>query len=415
MKLKEINPSVFQHNKDINYDVSKLYESYADKEIYELLKENMNQNILFDKIDVKPTANYWTGNNFKYVKGKEINENHEHFYYTLLNSLTESEKQTLLQEELDKSPEKRRFAEILVKNEQVKLTQEQFDMIFNEKHPYAHSLKGAMIDNKNIPFTESQINEGLLNWDSGLSINYAKRGDTRITHETIEALIHESNEASYHNEDVLVELLKHKNLKFTPEQIEFFLTNDNFMLRAECARNYQLSFTKNQIKRGLEDEGFEYEAYDDTYADYNPSDVVNAFMNNPKIKLSKEATNNIVYGYNEYANIESFVQKENLQLEKEHVNRILDKNDRSSVLLLQNKNVHLDDHQLIKTLYKSEHWPKYVAEYYLSRDDVTVSEVVLSVLKISPSPEIQKVLEERGNSILNSVENNNSTIKKKKM
>lgn len=44
---------------------------------------------------------------------------------------------------------------------------------------------------------------------------------------------------------------------------------------------------------------------------------------------------------------------------------------------------------------------------YLSRQDVTVSDVVLNVLKISDNAEIKKVLQERGEALIkdNAVQN----------
>ena len=60
---------------------------------------------------------------------------------------------------------------------------------------------------------------------------YAKRGDNCVTKETIDSLINETNQDSYSNEEILVELLKNHDNHFTAEQIEYFLSSDNFKLK----------------------------------------------------------------------------------------------------------------------------------------------------------------------------------------
>lgn len=402
MKLKELEQNVFQHNKEINFDVSQLYFDYGDKEIYDLLKQNVTNHIILNKVKALPTATYWSDiNNFRYVKNQEIIDNYNHMYFTLINSLTENEQKSLMDYSL--AEKEKNFAKIMLENPEVKLTEEQFNTVINMTNQvsnWCYTLRKALIENKNIPLTAEQVNEGVLKWDGGLNISFASRSDNRITKETIDILINDQNEDSCFNDQTLVALLKNKNLQLTEEQIEFFLSHDDFRLRAECARNYQLSFTKDQIKRGLDDEGFEYDGYDDTYSDYDPSDVINAFLQNPNIKITKKEVNSLLQGYNEHVNIELLVQEEHIKLDEKQIDIILDKNDRSSALLLQNKAVHLNDQQLLKVLYKDKYWPKYVAENYLNREDVTVSEVVLSVLKIHPSEEIQKVVSQRGDTLL---------------
>lgn len=404
MKLKHIDPEVFQMNKNINFDVSPLYFDYGDKEIYDLLKQNIVQEIFSNKIKVTFKSNYYS-----HTKHEEQKQNYYHFCFKLINSLTSLEQENLFDFVL--SQPNKYFGKIMLENPEVKLTKDQFNKIFYplinvDYHNYGHILKIALVGNKNIALTEEQVNEGVLKWDSGLCDIFAQRGEKCIHSRTIDILINNENKEGLSNDRVLIELLKHKNLDLNHEQIELLLTHDDFRVKAECARNYQLNFTEEQIQRGLNDEGFEYDGYDDTYSDYNPSDVVNAFLQNPNIKLSKDEVNNIVGGYNEYANLEAFVQKQDLQLDSSQIDTILDKNDRSSALLLQNNNVILNDQQLLTVLYKDKYWAKYVAENYLTRENVTVSEILLSVLKIHPNEEIQKVVAERGDSLL---EKNQST------
>lgn len=401
MKLKELNQDIFQINKEINFDVSPLYFDYAEKEIYELLKQNiLTPGILHKGINIKPANENigWKINEFLYMKNNEVTENYYHFFLTLINSVSELEKQNLLDLALEQSD--KRFAAILLKNPQIKLTEKQFDSIFNNKSPDNFPLREVLIENKNIPLSVEQINQGLLIWDSGLNMVYAKRGDNCITKDTIDSLINETNPDPYWNDEVLVELLKNHDNHFTADQIESFLSNDNFKLKVECARNYNLPFTKEQIIRGINDEGFEYDAYDNTYEDYNPSDVILAFLYNPNITLPKEEINNILYGYDKERFIEPIVERSDLVLEEEQINYILEKNNRASVLMLKNENIHLNDQQLLKILYRDKHWPKYIAEFYLSRETVTVSDLVMVVLKAFPDEDIKKVISKKESMLL---------------
>lgn len=402
MKLNQINQAVFQIDKQINFDVSQLYFDYGDKEIYDLLKQNISNYIILNKVKALPTDSYWTNiSRFQDVKHKEIGHNYNHMYFTLINNLTEEEQKSLMDYSL--SQKEKPFVEIMLKNPEVKLTEEQFNTIFNMTNQisdWCYTLRKALIENQNIPLTKEQINEGVLKWDGGLNLAFARRTDDLFTTETINILMNDENEDSCFNDDTLVALLQNKKLQLTPEQIEFFLTHDDFRIKTECARNYQLKFTPEQIERGLNDEGFEYDGYDDTYQNYNSSDVVNAFLHNPQIKLPQTEVNNIVRGYNEHANIETFVQKENLTLNESQIDEILKKGDRSTALLLTNKNIFLNDQQLLTVLYKDKSWAQFVANEYLSRENVTVSEVVLSVLKIHPNEDIQKVVTQRGDSLL---------------
>jgi hypothetical protein len=400
MKLKELPQTIFQKHKDINFDVSKLYFDYEEKEIYDLLKQNiLTADIFHHRIKVGPSNNMgWLNNSFSSVKSEEIGESYANFYYTLINSLSELEKQTLLDIALQQ-PNKF-FARTLINNSDVKLTEEQFNTIFNSKEPRNFPLKEALIENKNIPLSDKQINEGLLVYGSGLNVLYAKRAGNQVSKETIDILINESNEDSCFNEDVLVELLKNQSTHFNKEQIQYCLDSDNFKLRAECARNYNLHFTEDQIKQGLKDEGFEYNGYDDTYEDYNEFDVVTAFMNNPNIILPKESIDEIIFGRDQEALLEELVEKKGLMLEDNQIDEIIAKKNRALALLLENESIHLNDNQLLKVVYYEPHWTKHVAKKYLARENVSVSELAMSVLKILPNEEIKKVIEEKGDKLL---------------
>lgn len=406
MKLKEIKPEIFQNQKEVDFNVSALYFDYEDKEIYDILKQNiLNPGIINQKIKVESVHKHinWKNNEFLSLKHKEVQDNYYHFYYTLINSLTDLEKQTLLDIALEQRD--KRFAALMIKNPQVKLTTQQFHSIFDNKSSENFALREVLIENKNIPLSVEQVNEGLLKWDSGLNQSYAQRGDSFILKKTIDTLINKTNQEGHWNESVLVELLKNQNLHFDEFQINYFLTSDNFILRAECARNHHLQFTKEQIKNGLNDEGFEREAYDDRYNDYYPSDVAVAFITNPNIKIEEEDINEILYYQDKDYLLDYLIERHDLVLNENQLNRVLEENNKASFLILKNNSTHLNDQQLFKMLYSSHYAHKYITEFYLSRENIAISELALNVLKSYPSTEIKKAIEDKQNIKYNVLKN----------
>jgi hypothetical protein len=210
--------------------------------VYELLKSYVEDISSFKGlVEVKANHQY----NVSY---EHIDNSYYNVFHVLLNTLSEKEKEYLLDVALESNE---RAATIFLKNPEVKLTPAQFNTVFNNKHHSRHSIRKAVIGNKNIPLSMEQVNEGLLKWDDGLNIVYAQRGHSCVLKKTIDILINETNSDSCFNEDVLEELLKNKNLHFDEMQIKHFLNSDNFILRAECARNYNIPFTPEQIIQGL--------------------------------------------------------------------------------------------------------------------------------------------------------------------
>jgi hypothetical protein len=69
--------------------------------------------------------------------------------------------------------------------------------------------------------------------------------------------------------------------------------------------------------------------------------------------------------------------------------------NRATVSLLQNESIHLNDHQLLGFLYKDTYTPDFLAKFYLSRANVLVSDLVMSVLKSFPNEEIKKIVSEK--------------------
>lgn len=150
MKLKKLDKNIFQINNDIQFDVNELYSNYSEVNIYDLLKENIEKNIFYKNINIKPVESYWERNinSFYSLKNKEITEVYYNFYFTLINSLEEVEKESLLDISLNK--EDKRFAIILLKNPKIRLNEKQFNFIFFPKDSTMFSLKETLIENKNI-------------------------------------------------------------------------------------------------------------------------------------------------------------------------------------------------------------------------------------------------------------------------
>lgn len=363
MKLKEIDKDIFQIDKDIHFDVSDLYFDYGDKEIYDLLKQNSISHFIIEKIKVKPSISYMYQSKFSYHKHNDIKNNYNHFYFILINNLTPAEQTSLFN--FCMSQKERSFALTMLKNPEVKLNTEQFDKIFNlelGKDYYAYDLKKALIENKNICLTEEQINQGLINYDDGLNCSYAVRGESCIRLETIDTLL--CMKEMYSN-DTLIQLLENKNLQLNQHQVEKLLTHERFDVKVACAQNYQLPFTEEQIIRGLHDEGYDdCDGYGTPFDDYNQDSVVSAFLNNPNIKIPSAEITNMLKGKNNYISAEDVVIK-NLLLDAEQIDMIINRYDYLTLEYMKNKEVKLNDQQILKMLYKDENWPKYLTKYYL--------------------------------------------------
>ena len=133
MKLKNIKKNIFQINNDIKFDVNELYSNYGEVNIYDLLKGNIEKNIFYKNIKIKPVESYWERdlNSFYSLKNKEITEVYYNFYFTLINSLDEVEKESLLDISLNK--EDKRFAIILLKNPKIRLNENNSISFFFQK------------------------------------------------------------------------------------------------------------------------------------------------------------------------------------------------------------------------------------------------------------------------------------------
>lgn len=389
MKLNNIEQEIFKGYPNVNVDLDRLYAKFGDSEISDVLKTYVRNPISVSdliRIDSKKS----------YGDYKEKRKAYNNVLYTLFNTLDETQQEHIVNLVLEGD---KTVMNIFLSNPQIKLNENQFELLFNHED---FNVRKALIENKNIPISIDRINAGLLNYDGRLNISYAKRGDSGILKKTIDALINDTNEDSFSNEAVLQELLKNKHIHFDEIQVQHFLDSDNFILRAECARNHNIEFTPEQIEKGLDDEGFEYERYDDTYNDYNPTDVKVAFLNNPNVKIPHHAIQSILYGYksNEYL-IQVLVQRDDLHLNERDMDTVLKMCNRASVSLLENKHVFLNDHQFLGFLYKEKYTPEILTKYYLSRDNVEVSDLVMSLLKTFPSEEIQKYVQEKESEIVN--------------
>ena len=177
MKIKDLDEKSFQIEQKVNFDISLLKFEYGEKEIFDVLKQNIFTPGYFNKcIKATPTNNYQSLSDFSIFQRNEIDNCYYNFYYTLMNSVSSSEKEFLLDLALEQKD--LRFASALISNPEVKLSEKQFNLIYNNKSHEFFPLKEALIKNKNIPLSMEQVNEGLLDFESRLAETVAKRGES---------------------------------------------------------------------------------------------------------------------------------------------------------------------------------------------------------------------------------------------
>lgn len=391
MKLNELNKLDFNINDDISIDVSSLYFHYGEKEIFDILKQNVYSHGYLLKL----TRTSYKNDESKYTE-EQIESHYFNFYFLLINTLSEKEKEELLNLALN-TPDIR-FAAILISNPQVSLTETQFDSIFNSKNRYREPkqasnyrvLKEYLILNKNIPLTEEQFFNGLLNFDYGLNNIFSQRDQVVPTH-IIDKLIEQDD---CHLDDILINILNRKQTIFTKEQIDYCL-NGGFLLRLACAKNYQFNFTEEQIIKGLNDSGFEYDEdghseifYEDF--DYHGNEVQTAFFENPNIKIPEKYIDLVFSDQKLQSSLEYLLGRNDFCLNDIQINYIVQLKNNITVKILDK--YILNDKQLLELLYSSKNWSTILANKYLIRKDVQLSETIINVLKLFDSQEIQNIL-----------------------
>lgn len=396
MKLKELNQLNFNKSDDITLDVSSLYFHYAEKEIYDLLKENVyNHGYL-----LKLTRTFYKKDESKYTS-QQIEDHYYNFYFLLINTLNEKEKQELL--DLSLTTVDIRFAAILISNPEVVLTEYQFDAIFNINGKYRdqnqaykyRTLKEYLILNNNIKLTDEQYHNGLLNFDYGLNLIFSQRNQFVPSH-IIDQLIQFEE---FNLEDILINILNRKQTMFSEKQIDYCL-NGCFLLRLACALNYQFNFTAEQILKGLNDTGFMYndynesEFYDDT--DYQGWDVQIAFLENTNAKIPQEYIDLIFSDKDFKYHIEHLLKRHDFCLNEEQLNHIIKLKNETTYLILDK--YILNDKQILELLYTSKYWKVYLVKKYFNRDDITLSETIINVLKLQDCKEIQEFLKTKYNT-----------------
>lgn len=391
MKLMALPKEFFQIEEKVDFNVDLLYSKYGHVEIFDLLKQNIsNIGIILSEIKVNPKSDRYS-HEFNAFCKQEIENCYYGFIYTLVNSTTLLEQKKLLDLALEQPD--LRFAAILLSNPKIQLTKEEVKQLLDSSSVNV-SLKEKIIENVNIQITQEQLNNGILNSGYGFDVLYAARCDNRVLETTIEKLISRNSISS---EKVLIQLLKNKNLIFNESQVNYFMTSDNLALRVECARNYQLKFSEEHIQNGFECSGFEEDDFDSYEESYTDSQLVEAFLGNPHIVLNDELINNIIFNNDKQYHMQSLLERENLFLNKYQIDKVIDNKDISTLQIL--KKQQLDDNQILKVLYMSNGWATALAENYLIRKDVKISDVVLSVLKISDNKEIRKWVEDVESSI----------------
>lgn len=393
MKLNELNPLDFNKEKNIKFDVTSLFFHYGDKEIYELLRENIyNHGFL-----LKHTRLSYE-NDSKNNNEKIINDCYYNFYYLLINSLNKKEKETILDLALEQRD--MRFTAILLSNPEVSLTEQQFENIFNYKNnkpdeAYKYrQLKEFLILNKNIHLTDEQLRNGLLNFDYGLNKAFAKRLSPNIPSDIIDLLI--KNDV-HDLDEILIDVLEHKEVVFSEKQIDYCLNHSNFLLRLACSKNYHFNFTKEQIIKGLQDEGFdnsdEYEIVDCRELGIEESDVIFNFIENKNIKIPEDFISSLFNDTtNQFNNhlINNLLNRDDIFWNEAQVNYILQLKNHVTVSLLDK--CILNDKQILELLYTSKYWSKVLAQKYLIREDIELSETIINVLKLSDCKEINDFL-----------------------
>lgn len=366
MKLKEIgSKNIFERNEDLKA----LYLYLEDKSVEECLFYIIdNYFSLFTNMSETPDIKCMLcrkiihtllENSFIEIRNKVIDSILSSSNYFLANLIGESDNINLTEAQIEKG------------------------LLYNNL-----DVRKSFITNKNIIFTQNQLNRGLFFGDESLKIEYLKKAIqlNLITEEQINKIFNSSD----YDEDSIIYLVNrngNEHINLSEAQVTKGLSHESFLVRVTFAQNYRIDFTPEQIKIGLEDIGFEDDEYS-FYSNYDKSDVIIAFIKNPNISLPKGYIDNIIYEKNVYQ-INFLLEREDLYLTSAQFQSIMGLSYINYQKLLENKNLILKDNDIIKQSYLN---PKLLAKYYLVREDIELSELVKAVLDISESQEIKEAL-----------------------
>lgn len=99
-------------------------------------------------------------------------------------------------------------------------------------------------------------------------------------------------------------------------------------------------------------------------------------------RYSKEKNNDFL--------INILLNRNDINFNEDQLNYILQLKNHVTVSLLEKYT--LNDKQFLELLYTSKQWSKILAEKYLIREDIKLSETIINVLKLSDSKEVHAFL-----------------------
>jgi hypothetical protein len=371
MKLNNFKPQDFQKDEDIYLKTDLLFLNYAEKNIIEILQD-MIDNPEFIKINLE-FINKKDNNSLNYKK-RDVFTN---FCNQLISSVNKEEKIKLLNDAIEKGSF---LASILISHPDIEVEESKIDKILKSRK---EDLIIALFQNKKIPLSNQLINDGLFNFSLVEFCIDRIDSPNMINKSTLTELVND-----YHN-DIIIKLLDRDLINIDNELMDKFLNSDDFFLRLKCSTMYDFKFTKKQILKGLNDEGFEYEAYDYKYDKFNPSDIIYNFIKNINIKIPAEFISDVICYKDKNYFLKELLERKDIILNEQEIDFVINKIDNIIPILKTQK---LTDYSILKTFFKAEYTPKLLIDNYFSRDDIKLSNLVLNVLAESKDENVKSFL-----------------------
>jgi Asp-tRNA(Asn)/Glu-tRNA(Gln) amidotransferase C subunit len=272
-------------------------------------------------------------------------------------------------------------AHIILRTPDIVLRRDQVERALTQGDYYIHQ---CVVMNHTIALNHEQLDRGFFCNEKQmrqLRDLYVKRHDANLDKVHIERLLQDDDD------DIVMAIASNPHIHFTEEQVSAGLAHDNFGVRLAFAQNPTIHFTKEQIETGLLsiDQNDFYDYYGHT--DYRPHDIQLAFINNNNIHLGETHIDTLLdNSYHKRNNrlVEHLLKRSHLSLTEKQLDTILaiPYAEVHPKYVLQNPNVFLDDRQIIQFMMQQSISPEVLITFYFSREDVTVSDTVLNVMKI---------------------------------